>query len=99
MAEAVSELIRPPFFSCANAVGACVANVVGELGKNCTCYCTQSAVCLKRDADTIEILQDRDLDEVLEQCKTKAIARAVHAGAKPDTVKVVEIETLPIQVC
>ncbi|KIJ29231.1 hypothetical protein M422DRAFT_37035 [Sphaerobolus stellatus SS14] len=76
--EGVRELIRPPFFSCANAVGACVANVAGEL-------------------DTIEILQDRQLADVLEVCKAEAISRAIKAGAKEDTVRVVEVDNLPIQ--
>lgn len=48
--------------------------------------------------DTIEILQNRGLEEVIEHCKSIAIARAVKAGAKIDTVKVVEIENLPVQV-
>ncbi|KAF8583161.1 Hydantoinase/oxoprolinase [Ramaria rubella] len=76
--EGVGELIQPPFFSCANAVGACVANVAGEL-------------------DTIEILQDQNLSDVLDRCKKEAIARAVRAGAKFETVKVVEVENLPVQ--
>ncbi|KAF8524144.1 Hydantoinase/oxoprolinase [Hysterangium stoloniferum] len=76
--QGVGRLIRPPFFACANAVGACVADVAGEL-------------------DTVEILQDRTLEEVIEQCKAKAIERAVQAGAKPETVRIVEVENLPVQ--
>lgn len=49
-------------------------------------------------ADTIEILQDLNLSTVLERCKSEAIRRAVKAGATPETVKVVEIENLPVQV-
>jgi hypothetical protein len=51
------------------------------------------------DIDTVEVLGDRDLNEVLEKCKAEAISRAVQAGAKPNTVKVVEVENLPVQVC
>ncbi|KAF8521388.1 Hydantoinase/oxoprolinase [Hysterangium stoloniferum] len=76
--KGVGNLIRPQFFSCANAVGACIANVAGEI-------------------DTIEILQDKTLSDVLEKCKSEAIARAIKNGAKPHTVKVVEIENLPVQ--
>jgi len=76
--QGVGRLIRPPFFACANAVGACVADVAGEL-------------------DTVEILQDRALEDVIEQCKAKAVERAVQAGAKPETVRIVELENLPVQ--
>ncbi|EPQ56795.1 hypothetical protein GLOTRDRAFT_92967 [Gloeophyllum trabeum ATCC 11539] len=74
----VAELIRPPLFSCANAVGACVANVSGEV-------------------DTIEILEDKKLEEVVDKAKALAIERAVQNGAKRETVKVVEVENLPVQ--
>ncbi|EIN06702.1 Hydantoinase/oxoprolinase [Punctularia strigosozonata HHB-11173 SS5] len=76
--KGVANIVRPPFFSCANAVGACVANISGEF-------------------DTIEILQDKSLEDVLEKCKVEAIERAVAAGAKKHTVKVVEVENLPVQ--
>lgn len=48
--------------------------------------------------DTIEILQNRTLDEVIERCKNIAITRALKSGAKTGTVKVVEVENLPVQV-
>jgi hypothetical protein len=38
------------------------------------------------------------LEDVLEKCKVEAMKRAVAAGAKKDTVKVVEVENLPVQV-
>ncbi|KAF8582179.1 Hydantoinase/oxoprolinase [Ramaria rubella] len=76
--EGVERLIRPPFFSCANAVGACIADVAGEF-------------------DTVEILQDKTLEDVLDRCKAEAVKRAVQNGAKPETVKVVEVENLPVQ--
>ncbi|GJJ11739.1 hypothetical protein Clacol_005977 [Clathrus columnatus] len=47
--------------------------------------------------DTIEILQNRELQDVIGFCKAVAISRAVKAGAKADTVKVVEVENLPVQ--
>lgn len=74
-----AELIRPPYFGCANAVGAAVANVSGEV-------------------DTIEILEDRSLDDVLDSIKSQAMQKAVQAGAKAKSVKVVEVENLPVQV-
>lgn len=94
------ELIRPPFFSCANAVGACVANVAGEIGElfPSLIIARVNLNNVHNLADTIEILKDLDLSTVLERCKAEAMKRAVQAGAKPDTVKVVEIENLPVQV-
>jgi hypothetical protein len=98
--EVPLELIRPSFFSCANAVGACVANVAGDIGESsaypvrCQLEPSSGNYCL----DTIEILKDLDLSAVLERCKTEAMKRAVQAGARPNTVKVVEIENLPVQV-
>ena len=94
------ELIRPPFFSCANAVGACVANVAGEIGElfPSLIIARVNLNNIHNLTDTIEILKDLDLSMVLERCKAEAMKRAVQAGAKPDTVKVVEIENLPVQV-
>jgi len=74
----VQKIIQPPFFACANAVGACVANIAGEV-------------------DTVEILRDRQLEEVLEDCKALAIRRAIEAGAKAGTVRIAEVENLPVQ--
>ncbi|KAF8519819.1 hypothetical protein JB92DRAFT_3112076 [Gautieria morchelliformis] len=94
----VGELIRPPFFSCANAVGACVANVAGDVGEfEFSVPAGTSYEILRWLLDTIEILKDLDLSTVLERCKTEAMERAVRAGAKPDTVRVVEVDNLPVQ--
>ncbi|KZT59565.1 DUF917-domain-containing protein [Calocera cornea HHB12733] len=76
--EGVAEILRPPFFAVANAVGAAMAKVAGEV-------------------DTIEILEGRRLDEVLEKIKKEAIARAIAAGADASKVAVVEVQNLPVQ--
>ncbi|KAK7058791.1 hypothetical protein VNI00_001415 [Paramarasmius palmivorus] len=76
--DGVGEIIIPPFHSVANAVGAAIANVSG-------------------DVDTIEILQGRSLPDVLERIKEEAKKKCVEAGAKPESVKVVEVQVLPVQ--
>ncbi|THH01275.1 hypothetical protein EW026_g1378 [Hermanssonia centrifuga] len=62
----VAEIIRPPYFDVANAVGAAMAKVAGEI-------------------DTIELLQGRDIDQVIDAIKLQSIEKAVKAGA--DRVK------------
>ncbi|GJE86630.1 HyuA and DUF917 domain-containing protein [Phanerochaete sordida] len=76
--EGVSQIIRPPFFSVANAAGAAMAKVAGEI-------------------DTIEILQGRNIDDVIEAMKVQAIEKAIRLGASPDTTKIVEVANLPVQ--
>ncbi|ESK98388.1 hydantoinase [Moniliophthora roreri MCA 2997] len=76
--EGVSEIITPPYHSVANAVGAAIANVSGEV-------------------DTIEVLQGRSLPDVLERIKTEARRKCVETGAKQESVKVVEVQVLPVQ--
>ncbi|KAI0777763.1 DUF917-domain-containing protein [Trametes elegans] len=74
----VKEIIRPPFFSVANAVGAAMAKVAGEI-------------------DTIEFLAGRNIHDVVESIKEKAIQKAISAGADPATTKIVEVINLPVQ--
>jgi hypothetical protein len=69
----------PPFHSVANAVGAAIANVSGEI-------------------DTIEILQGKDLEDTLTRIKGEALVKAVAGGADPTTVRIAEINVLPVQV-
>ncbi|EMD31880.1 hypothetical protein CERSUDRAFT_109067 [Gelatoporia subvermispora B] len=74
----VSDVVRPPYFDVANAVGAAMAKVAGDI-------------------DTIEFLQDRSIHDVIEKIKTKAIEKAVEAGADPASARVVEVVNLPVQ--
>ncbi|KAG7087259.1 hypothetical protein E1B28_013239 [Marasmius oreades] len=76
--KGVGEIITPPFHSVANAVGAAIANVSGEV-------------------DTIEVLQGKSLPDVLERMKAEAKVKCVEAGAKAETVQVVEVQVLPVQ--
>jgi N-methylhydantoinase A/oxoprolinase/acetone carboxylase beta subunit len=73
----VSEVIRPPDFDVANAIGAAIAPVSGHADR----------ICPNRP--------DRRDAAVADACAA-AVARAVHAGADPDAVKIVEVEQVPL---
>ena len=47
--------------------------------------------------DTIEHVGDRTTDQIVQQCRERAIQRCVDAGALASTVTVAEIATIPIQ--
>lgn len=70
---------QPKFHEVANAVGAAISSVSGEI-------------------DTIEILSGKDLPEVLERIKQKAIEEAVRNGAERSTTRIADINIYPIQV-
>lgn len=76
--KGVSNIILPKHHEVANAVGAAIASVSGEV-------------------DTIEILQDRSLSDVLENIKQRAMDKATESGAHPGSVRIVDINVLPIQ--
>ncbi|KAK0211982.1 hydantoinase/oxoprolinase [Armillaria fumosa] len=74
----VKEIILPPFHSVANAVGAAIAIVSGEI-------------------DTIEILQGKSLQDTVEGIQIQAMAEAIEAGADPRTIRIAEVNILPVQ--
>jgi len=69
----------PKHHEVANAVGAAIASVSGEV-------------------DTIEILEDRSLSDVLENIKQRAVDKAAESGAQSGSVRIVDINVLPVQV-
>ncbi len=71
------ETIRPNHFSVANAVGAAIAQVSGEI-------------------DRIFSLAQLTREEALAQAKEAASAKAIQAGAKADTIELVEQEDIPL---
>jgi N-methylhydantoinase A/oxoprolinase/acetone carboxylase beta subunit len=71
----VSEVVHVPHQAVANAVGAAMAQVSGEID---------------------QIFQDLSRDEAIAQARSLAEDKAVRAGADRATLKVVEIEDLPI---
>ncbi|KAH8881758.1 hypothetical protein GQ53DRAFT_799011 [Thozetella sp. PMI_491] len=74
----VKACIRPPFYNVANAVGAAIAKISG-------------------DVDQIEIPGDRNPDDIVEEMKNKAIEAACQNGAIRESVRIVEVERIPLQ--
>jgi N-methylhydantoinase A/oxoprolinase/acetone carboxylase beta subunit len=71
------EIVKPAHFACANAVGAAIAQVSGEI-------------------DRIYTLGTSSRDDALADAQEKATAAAVAAGARPDTVAIVDVEDVPL---
>ena len=72
-----SRVIRPENASVANAIGAAIAQVGGEI-------------------DRIFSLEGTSRDVVLDAAKAEAIERSTKAGADPHSVKIVDIEEVPL---
>ncbi|POF32161.1 hydantoinase/oxoprolinase family protein [Roseibium marinum] len=72
-----SEVIRPENAGVANAIGAAIAQVGGEV-------------------DRIYAMEGRQRDEVLDEAKKEATANAVAAGAVGNSVKIMDIEEVPL---
>jgi N-methylhydantoinase A/oxoprolinase/acetone carboxylase beta subunit len=73
----VSEVIRPEHFDAANAVGAAIASVSGQI-------------------DRIFHPGPGGRDAMLEEAREEARERAVASGADPSTVRIVELEEIPL---
>lgn len=71
------DVIRPEHFSVANAVGAAIGQISGEV-------------------DRIFSLDGMSRDEALEAAKSEAIIKAISAGAKPETIEVLDQEDVPL---
>jgi len=72
-----SELVKPNHFAVANAIGAAIAQVGGEV-------------------DRIFALDQMGRETALEQAKQEAIEKAVAAGAREETVNIVDVEEVPL---
>ena len=77
--KGVKEVIKSPNFSVANAVGASIGRISGEI-------------------DRVEILEGRKHEEVVEACKSDAIAKAIGAGAAPDSVTIADVAMIQLPV-
>ncbi|KJK51043.1 hydantoinase subunit beta [Lentzea aerocolonigenes] len=75
--EGVSELIRPEHHAFANAIGAAIAQVGGEV-------------------DRVFTIDPNRRDEVLDSARQEAVDKAVAAGARADSVRIVEVEEIPL---
>jgi N-methylhydantoinase A/oxoprolinase/acetone carboxylase beta subunit len=71
------DAVKPNNYACANAVGAAIAQVSGEV-------------------DRIYTLAATSRDEALADAKRKASEAAVAAGARADTVTIVEVDDVPL---
>jgi N-methylhydantoinase A/oxoprolinase/acetone carboxylase beta subunit len=72
-----SELVKPEHFAVANAIGAAIAQVGGEV-------------------DRIVALEGTTRDAALEAAKAEAVEKAVAAGAAEGSVRVVDVDDVPI---
>ncbi|MEU7481808.1 hydantoinase/oxoprolinase family protein [Lentzea sp. NPDC042327] len=73
----VSELVRPEHHGFANAIGAAIAQVGGEV-------------------DRVFTIDPARRGDVLDAARQEAVDKAVAAGAKADTVRIVEVEEIPL---
>lgn len=71
------KVVRPGHFSVANAIGAAIAQVGGEV-------------------DKIVAVGRRSRKAIIEQAESEAVEKAVLAGASPDSIRIVEVDELPI---
>ena len=76
--DGLEECLCPPHHDSANAVGAAIAKVSGEV-------------------DVIEILQDKNEDEVFESIKQRAVDAAIARGADQKDVHIADVQKLPLQ--
>jgi N-methylhydantoinase A/oxoprolinase/acetone carboxylase beta subunit len=72
-----SRLVRPEHFAVANAIGAAIAQVGGEV-------------------DRVVSLDGQTRWAALDEAKSEAVDKAVAAGAKRETVQIVDVEEVPL---
>ena len=75
--QGASEIVKPNYSVVANAVGAAIGQVGGEV-------------------DRVFSLVGLNRDQALEEAKNEANSRAVAAGADPTTIRVVDVEDIPL---
>src|SRR5579872_2627767 len=71
------DVVKPKHFACANAVGAAIAQISGEV-------------------DRIYMLGKSSREDALKDAKQKAADAAIVAGARPDSVTIVDVEDVPL---
>jgi N-methylhydantoinase A/oxoprolinase/acetone carboxylase beta subunit len=71
------EVIKPAHFGVANAVGAAIAQVSGEI-------------------DRVYALAEIGREQALDDAKARAVDAAVAAGARRDSVEIVDVEDVPL---
>jgi N-methylhydantoinase A/oxoprolinase/acetone carboxylase beta subunit len=71
----ISHVVQVPHHEVANAVGAAMAQVSGEVD---------------------QIFRDVSRDEAIAEARRQAEAKAIKAGARPESLQVIEVEDLPL---
>jgi hypothetical protein len=100
--KGVSEVKRFPFADCANAVGACVAQVsldslvYSSRGVLLDSSLPFSDLQVAGVVDSVEDMSTRRIPEVQKEVEARAISRAVEAGADPSKVAIIESEVIPV---
>ncbi len=72
-----SELVKPPHFAVANAIGAAIGQVGGEV-------------------DRVFALDSIGREQALAEARREATERAEQAGAGPGTVRIVDVDEVPL---
>src|SRR5215203_5968345 len=72
-----SEMVKPDHFEAANAVGAAIAQISGEV-------------------DRVYALASISRDDAVADAKAEATAKAIDAGADPETIQIVDVEDVPL---
>lgn len=75
--RSVSEVVRPNFSSVANAVGAAIAQVSGEV-------------------ERVVAITESNREAILQDARDEACSNAIRAGARDESVEIIEIEQVPI---
>jgi N-methylhydantoinase A/oxoprolinase/acetone carboxylase beta subunit len=75
--QGASEIVKPNYSVVANAVGAAISQVGGEV-------------------DRVFSLTTISRDQALEAAKSEASSKAIAAGANPTTIRVVDVEDIPL---
>ncbi|TWP52532.1 hydantoinase/oxoprolinase family protein [Lentzea tibetensis] len=75
--DGVASVVRPEHHRVANAIGAAIAQVGGEV-------------------DRVFTMDAQRREETLDSARQEAVDKAVAAGARADTVRVVEVEEIPL---
>lgn len=73
----IGTIIRPEHFAVANAIGAAIAQIGGEV-------------------DRVYAVEPGRRERVLDEAKQEAVDKAVASGAKPASVRIVEVDEVPI---
>jgi N-methylhydantoinase A/oxoprolinase/acetone carboxylase beta subunit len=70
-------MVKPDHYPVANAIGAAIAQVGGEM-------------------DRVFSLASMSREDALAEARAEATAKAISAGADPNTIQIVDVEEVPL---